>query len=130
MQACASRIAALFAVLVVAARERSDSPSSGVDASTRRRPLRRGEVQRRQRDATTTPSLLGCMLRPRTKPPTPVAGVDDHRRGRRRARSSVGRRPSNETGIFDIPLPGTAIDNLGKTSRSRSTRTPSPRAPR
>ncbi len=55
----------------------------------------------------------GCLLDQRKKPAKPVADVtinvqDD-------SGKVVGTGKSNETGIFDIALPGSSIDNLGKT---------------
>jgi len=57
--------------------------------------------------------VIGCLTDVRESPPAPVPGVkitveDD-------AGKVVGNGTSNQTGIFDIPLPGSSIDILGKT---------------
>jgi branched-subunit amino acid ABC-type transport system permease component len=57
--------------------------------------------------------VQGCLSDLREKPPAPVPDVsfdiqDD-------AGKVVGSGKSNASGVFDIPLPGKAIDNLGKT---------------
>jgi len=57
--------------------------------------------------------IQGCLRDQREQPPAPVPGVsisveDD-------AGKVVGTGKSDETGVFDIPLPGAAIDNLGET---------------
>jgi branched-subunit amino acid ABC-type transport system permease component len=57
--------------------------------------------------------IQGCMTDKRVTPPTPVPDVkikvlDDQGK-------VVGEGVSDQTGIFDIALPGKAIDNLGKT---------------
>jgi branched-subunit amino acid ABC-type transport system permease component len=57
--------------------------------------------------------IQGCLVDQRKKPPTPVPdvkiSVEDE------AGKAVGNGTSNATGLFDIRLPGSAIDNLGKT---------------
>ena len=55
----------------------------------------------------------GCLTDTRETPPAAVSGVDisvEDESGK-----VVGTGTSDDTGIFDIALPGTAIDNLGKT---------------
>jgi branched-subunit amino acid ABC-type transport system permease component len=57
--------------------------------------------------------VIGCLTDTRESPPAPVSGVkisveDD-------AGKVVGNGTSNQTGIFDIPLPGKSIDILGNT---------------
>jgi branched-subunit amino acid ABC-type transport system permease component len=57
--------------------------------------------------------IQGCLSDLREKPPKPVSGVqisveDD-------AGKEVGTGESNESGVFDIALPGESIDNLGET---------------
>ena len=57
--------------------------------------------------------IQGCLIDLRKKPPTPVPDVkiaveDDQGK-------VVGSGTSNAGGVFDIPLPGQAIDNLGET---------------
>ncbi len=57
--------------------------------------------------------VIGCLRDTRDDPASPVPGVSisvEDESG-----NVVGTTQSNETGIFDIPLPGSAIDNLGKT---------------
>jgi branched-chain amino acid transport system permease protein len=57
--------------------------------------------------------VQGCLSDNREKPPAPVPDVaitvEDE------AGKVVGEDTSDATGIFDIPLPGTAIDNVGKS---------------
>ena len=57
--------------------------------------------------------IQGCLVDQRKKPPTPVPdvkiSVEDE------AGKAVGNGTSNATGLFDIRLPGSSIDNLGKT---------------
>jgi branched-subunit amino acid ABC-type transport system permease component len=57
--------------------------------------------------------IQGCLTDRRKKPPAPVAGVKIAVKDE--TGKVVGTGTSDETGIFDIPLPGKAIDNLGKT---------------
>lgn len=57
--------------------------------------------------------IQGCLGDSRTKPAKPVPGVkiavvDDQK-------ATIGTATTDATGIFDIALPGTSIDNLGKT---------------
>ncbi len=57
--------------------------------------------------------IQGCLSDLRETPPEPVSGVkisveDD-------SGEEVGSGESNESGVFDIPLPGTSIDVLGET---------------
>ena len=57
--------------------------------------------------------MIGCLTDNREKPPAPVAdvkvAVEDE------SDKVVGEGTSNETGIFDIALPGSSVDNLGKS---------------
>ncbi len=61
----------------------------------------------------TTIHIQGCLTDLRKTPPTPVAGVDiavlDS------TKTEIGTATSDDSGAFDIPLPGEAIDALGKT---------------
>jgi branched-subunit amino acid ABC-type transport system permease component len=57
--------------------------------------------------------IQGCLTDNREKPPTPVPGVKISVKDE--SGKVVGTGTSDATGIFDIPLPGAAIDNLGKT---------------
>jgi branched-chain amino acid transport system permease protein len=57
--------------------------------------------------------IQGCLSDSREKPPAAVPGVkisveDD-------TGNVIGNGTSNESGVFDIPLPGTSLDNLGET---------------
>ena len=57
--------------------------------------------------------IQGCLVDQRKKPPTPVPDVKiavEDETGK-----AVGTGTSNATGLFDIRLPGSSIDNLGKT---------------
>jgi branched-subunit amino acid ABC-type transport system permease component len=57
--------------------------------------------------------IQGCLSDSREKPPAAVPGVDisvEDESGK-----EVGSGTSNESGVFDIPLPGASIDNLGQT---------------
>ncbi len=57
--------------------------------------------------------IQGCLVDRRETPPVPVPGVSITVTDE--AGTDVGEGTSDETGIFDIALPGSAIDNLGKT---------------
>ena len=57
--------------------------------------------------------IQGCLTDRRESPAVPVPGVKivvEDEEG-----NQVGEDTSDETGVFDIALPGSAIDNLGKT---------------
>ena len=57
--------------------------------------------------------VQGCLSDNREKPPAPVPDVSitvEDESG-----ADVGSATSNAQGVFDIPLPGTAIDNVGKS---------------
>jgi len=57
--------------------------------------------------------IIGCLTDNRTKPPAPVPGVDitvEDDSGK-----VVGSKSTDKSGIFDLTLPGTSVDNLGKT---------------
>ena len=57
--------------------------------------------------------ITGCLEDLRQKPPAPVPDVEltvEDSSG-----ATVGKGKSNESGTFDIALPGSAIDNLGQT---------------
>src|SRR4051794_19862013 len=57
--------------------------------------------------------IQGCLNDQRKKPPAPVPdakiSVEDS------SGKAVGKGTSNASGVFDIPLPGKSIDNLGNT---------------
>jgi len=57
--------------------------------------------------------IQGCLTDRRETPPAPVPGVKIAVKDE--TGKVVGTSASDKTGIFDIPLPGKAIDNLGKT---------------
>src|SRR6478735_1873704 len=114
MQARSSRLAALTIAIFVAAMAvvttvPSASASTGAtvaaaDAKTCQRPPPRND---------DTIHFTGCLLDQRTKPPKPVPDVTINVEDS--SNKVVGTGKSDETGIFDIPLPGKSIDNLGKT---------------
>jgi branched-chain amino acid transport system permease protein len=57
--------------------------------------------------------IQGCLSDLREKPPKPVSGVQisvEDESGK-----EVGKGESNESGVFDIALPGTSVDVLGNT---------------
>jgi branched-subunit amino acid ABC-type transport system permease component len=57
--------------------------------------------------------IVGCLTDNREKPPAPVpnvkVSVEDE------SGSSIGKDTSDETGIFDITIPGSSVDVLGKS---------------
>jgi branched-chain amino acid transport system permease protein len=55
----------------------------------------------------------GCLVDQRKKPPKPVPDVQIDVLDQ--TGKVVGHGTSNSTGVFDVPLPGKSIDNLGKT---------------
>jgi branched-chain amino acid transport system permease protein len=117
MQARSSRLAALTIALFLAAvavfvTVPTASATTGItgasapaaDAQTCKRPPPRSD---------DTIHFTGCLLDQRSKPakavPDVVIKVEDE------SKKVVGTGTSDETGIFDIALPGKSIDNLGKT---------------
>ena len=114
MQACLSRLSALAAAVVLAAVALVGSATmasatgapTATDAATEtcQRPPPRND---------DTIHITGCLLDQRKKPAEAVPGVTINVEGD--SGKVVGTDESDETGIFDIPLPGTSIDNLGKT---------------
>jgi branched-subunit amino acid ABC-type transport system permease component len=69
--------------------------------------------------------IQGCLSDMRKKPPKPVPDVkiavqDDQGK-------VVGSATSSQSGVFDIPLPGKSIDNLGKTFTVKIDRTSLPK---
>ena len=65
------------------------------------------------RHIENTIHVQGCLTDRRENPPSPVPGVTVSVTSQ--AGDLVGRDTTDATGTFDIPLPGTALDNLGKT---------------
>lgn len=59
--------------------------------------------------------IQGCLKDQRVTPPKPVQGVKISIQDS--SGKVVGTGTSNASGVFDIPLPGKSIDNLGKTYR-------------
>ena len=111
MQVRPSRIAAVMAALciVVAALVATISPATAVGAPS----ATASSCERPPPRDDDTIHMIGCLTDNREDPPEPVSGVkvsveDD-------SGASVGEGTSNESGIFDIALPGTAADNLGES---------------
>jgi branched-chain amino acid transport system permease protein len=110
MQVRPTRVAALMAVLVLGftALVVAMAPAGAASAPS----VASGETCERppasQEDAI---HVIGCLTYNREKPPAPVEGVEvsvEDESG-----NSVGEATSDATGIFDIALPGTSVDNLG-----------------
>lgn len=111
MHVCLSRIAALLAAAVLSmlamtgsAQAVTASVPSAVDAQTCVKPPARDD---------DSIHIQGCLTDTRDSPPSAVPGVEisvEDSSG-----NAIGQGSSDETGLFDIPLPGTALDNLGKT---------------
>ena len=111
MQACLSRLAALGAAIFLVAAAvvgpasvASAAGTTDADSETCQRPPPRND---------DTIHITGCLLDQRKTPAKAVPGVTikvEDESGK-----VVGTAESDETGIFDIPLPGASIDNLGKT---------------
>ena len=130
MQARSSRLAALTVAVFVAAMalvaivpSASAATGAGVraaDAQTCQKPPPRND---------DTIHFTGCLLDQREKPPTPVPDVDDHRRGRVRQ----GRRQRHQRRDGHLRhrrCPGRRSTTSARRTRSRSTPTRCPRAPR
>jgi len=110
MQACLSRLAALFAAMVLAALALvgwapAATAATVPDADSKsctRPPQSKGD----------SIHMIGCLTDNRDKPPSPVADVavtvEDE------SGKVVGEDTSDEQGVFDVTLPGTSVDNLGK----------------
>jgi branched-subunit amino acid ABC-type transport system permease component len=99
---CAA-VVALLATVPPATAAASSAPSAAASQTCKRLPPRNDD----------TIHFTGCLLDQRKKPakavPDVTINVEDE------SGKVVGTGKSNETGIFDIPLPGKSIDNLGKT---------------
>jgi branched-chain amino acid transport system permease protein len=110
MQVRHTRVVALIAAMcvafmvVVTMSTASAATVPSADGSTCERPAARDD---------DTIHMLGCLTDNREKPPAPVSGVEVSVEDESGA--VVGEGTSNEQGVFDIPLPGTATDNLGKS---------------
>lgn len=57
--------------------------------------------------------IVGCLTDNRKKPPAPVADVAVQVQDE--SGNSIGKDTSDETGIFDIKIPGSSVDVLGKS---------------
>jgi len=111
MYVCLSRIAALLIVVVFSMLAMTGSAM----AATASAPLTAETqtcVKPPPRDDDTI-HIQGCLTDTRNSPPTPVEGVaisvEDE------SGEVVGTGTSDATGLFDVALPGTALDNLAKT---------------
>lgn len=111
MQARRSRIVATVAVLglvivalVAMMSGAADAAAPSATAQTCERPAAK---------ADDTIRVIGCLTDNRKKPPAPVPDVkvaveDD-------SGKVIGEATSNAQGVFVVPLPGSSVDNLGKT---------------
>ena len=111
MQACLSRLAALAAAVVLAAVALVGSasgaiatvaPAAAEETCTKPPPSEGDSIH-----------MIGCLTDNRDKPPSPVADVavtvEDE------SGEVVGEDTTDEAGVFDVTLPGTSVDNLGKS---------------
>jgi branched-subunit amino acid ABC-type transport system permease component len=57
--------------------------------------------------------IVGCLTDNRKKPPAPVADVEVEVKDE--SGGSVGHATSDKTGIFDVKIPGSSVDVLGKS---------------
>ena len=108
MHVCLKRIAALLAAVVLAVIAMSGSAQAAAPAAAATETC----VKPPPRDDDSI-HVQGCLTDTRNTPPTPVEGVDisvEDESG-----NPVGEDSSDATGFFDVALPGTSIDNLGKT---------------
>src|SRR4051794_511503 len=95
---------ALAAIVVSSAGPASAAPLRAAAASACVKPPPRSD---------DTIHIQGCLSDLRKKPPAAVPDVKisvEDETGK-----AVGKGTSNASGVFDIPLPGKSIDNLGKT---------------
>ena len=110
MQACLSRLAALAAAVLLAAVALVGSASGAIasvataaDETCKKPPQSKGD----------SIHMIGCLTDNRDKPPSPVPDVavtvEDE------SGKVVGKDTSDEQGVFDVTLPGTSVDNLGKS---------------
>jgi branched-subunit amino acid ABC-type transport system permease component len=94
----------VVAALVLSAGPVSASPVQQAAGATCERPPARDD---------DSIHVQGCLSDNREKPPDPVPDVSitvEDESGK-----EVGAATSNAQGVFDIPLPGTSIDNVGKS---------------
>ncbi len=111
MQACLSRLAALGAAIVLAAVALVGSasvasaamvPDADAETCTKPPPSEGDSIH-----------MIGCLTDNRDKPPSPVPDVavtvEDE------SGKVVGEGTSDAQGVFDVTLPGTSVDNLGKS---------------
>ncbi len=106
MQACLSRLAALAAAMVLAAVALvgwAPGATAAADQTCTRPPPSKGD----------SIHMIGCLTDNRDKPPSPVADVEVNVEDE--SGKVVGEDTSDEQGVFDVTLPGTSIDNLGKS---------------
>jgi branched-subunit amino acid ABC-type transport system permease component len=106
----------MAALVLTGAGAASAAPVSAVASPACTKPAARSD---------DTIHIQGCLSDLRKKPPTPVPDVDisvDDDQGK-----VVGKGTSNASGVFDIPLPGKSIDNLGKTFTVRITKSSLPK---
>ena len=111
MQASTSRLAALVAAialaalaLIVAAPMASATTAPATAAQSCQKP---------PQSEGDSIHMIGCLTDNRDKPPSPVADVavtvEDE------SGEVVGEDTSDAQGVFDVTLPGTSVDNLGKS---------------
>ena len=114
MQVRTSRVAALVVtILLSGASLIATTPAAGATTSSGVRAAAGDTCQKPPARNDDTIHILGCLTDNREKPPGPVPGVgvsvEDG------SGTSVGEATTNEQGIFDIALPGSAVDNLGES---------------
>ena len=114
MQVRPSRIAALIiAIFVAAMAVISTVPPASASAAASVHAAAAQTCQRPPPRNDDTIHFQGCLLDQRKKPAKPVPDVTINVEDE--SGKVVGTAKSDETGVFDIALPGKSIDNLGKT---------------
>src|SRR5688572_9687503 len=111
MQVSTSRLAALVAAVVLAAVALVGSAHAANAVTT---PTVEGQTcQKPPQSAGDSIHMIGCLTDNRDKPPSPVPDVavtvEDE------SGEVVGEDTSDAQGVFDVTLPGTAVDNLGES---------------